>query len=146
MITVTAKDDKAQVVAWQAYDLLWEEQGLRGTTADIEIQAEDGVLRLNGRVRTNTLRELARRLASAAADGWQINDNLMSDEEIALAIAARIGMDPRTTDANIRFEVFLGVAYLKGTVRNQAQQDAAVAIAGQTPGVVRVEDHLVIVR
>jgi osmotically-inducible protein OsmY len=145
MITVSASDEGAQQVAWKAYDLMWEEQGLRTTTADIAIEAAEGALTLNGRVRTNNLHELAERLARAAIDGWQLHNHLISDEALALALAGKLAIDRRTMDANVRFEVFMGVAYLKGTVRSKEQHAAVLDLAGQVPNILRIEDQLAIV-
>ena len=142
MITVSATDEKAQDVAWKAYDLMWEEQGLRTTTADIAIAAADGALTLNGRVRTNNLFELAERLARSAIDGWQLHNNLISDDAVTLALAGKLAADHRTMDANVRIEVFMGVAYLKGTVRNKDQYTTVLELAGQVPHVERIEDRL----
>ena len=96
MITVSATDEKAQQVASKVYDLMWEEQGLRTTTADIQIEATDGSLTLNGRVRTHNLHEMADRLARAAIDDWQLHNNLISDDALALALAGKLASDRRT--------------------------------------------------
>ena len=40
-------------------------------------------------------------------------------------------------DANVRFEVFMGVAYVKGTVRSKDQHAAVLELAHQVPGVVQ---------
>lgn len=142
MITVSATDAEAHEVAWKVYDLMWEEQGLRTTTADIAIEAANGALTLNGRVRTNNLFELAERLARSAVDGWQLHNNLISDDEVALALAGKLAVDRRTMDANVRFEVFMGVAYLKGTVRNKDQHATVLELVGQVAHIVRIEDQL----
>lgn len=146
MIRISAKGEKAETIAMRAYDLLSEEQGLRTTTSDIEIEAQEGIVNLNGRVRTNIMRNLAQRLATSAANGWHLRNNLISDESLCLAIATRIALDDRTADANVRCEAFLGVAYLKGFVRNPEQRAVALELASSVPGVTRVEDHLVIRR
>lgn len=145
MITVSATDERAQQLAWKVYDLMWEEQGLRTTTADIAIEAAEGVLTLTGRVRTNNLHELAERLARVAVDGWQLQNNLVSDEALALALASKLAADRRTMDANVRFEVFMGVAYLKGTVRSKEQHATVLDLVAQVPNVVRLEDQLAVV-
>ena len=145
MITVSATGEKAQEMAWKAYDRMWEEQGLRTTTADISIEAVEGALTLNGRVRTNNLHDLADRLARAAIDGWLLHNNLVSDEVLAWALASKLAADRRTVDANVRFEVFMGVAYLKGTVRSKDQHAAVLDLAGQVPSLVRLEDQLTVV-
>lgn len=146
MITVSIKDDNASSVARQVYDQLWSEQGLRTTTADIEIEAEQGAVALNGRVRTGILRRQADRLARMGLNGWQLHNNLIADDQLAMDLAARLAADPRTATANVRFEVFLGVAYLGGTVNSPEQRAAALQLAGQTPGVDKVEDRMGIVR
>jgi osmotically-inducible protein OsmY len=146
MIKVTVKDEKASIVAGQVHDQLWSEQGLRTTTADIEVEAVEGAVTLNGRVRTGILRRQAERLARVGLNGWQLQNNLIADDRLAMDLAARLAADPRTAAANVRFEVFLGVAYLGGTVNSPAQRAAALELAGHTPGVVQVQDRLAIVR
>jgi osmotically-inducible protein OsmY len=146
MIKVSVKNEKASVVAGQVYDQLWSEQGLRTTTADIEVEAVEGAVTLNGRVRTGILRRQAERLARVGLNGWQLQNNLIADDRLAMDLAARLAADPRTAAANVRFEVFLGVAYLGGTVNSPEQRAAALELAGHTPGVVQVQDRLAIVR
>jgi osmotically-inducible protein OsmY len=146
MIKVSIKDEKASAVAGQVYDRLWSEQGLRTTTADIEIEAAQGTVALNGRVRTQILWRQAERLARAGLNGWQLHNNLIADDRLAMDLAARLAADPRTATANVRFEVFLGVAYLGGTVNSSEQRAAALDLAGQAPGVIKVEDRLAIAR
>jgi osmotically-inducible protein OsmY len=79
-------------------------------------------------------------------NGWQLQNNLIADDRLAMDLAARLAADPRTAVANVRFEVFLGVAYLGGTVNSPEQRAAALELAGHTPGVVQVQDRLTIVR
>jgi osmotically-inducible protein OsmY len=146
MIKVSVKDEKASIVAGQVYDQLWSEQGLRTTTADIEVEAVEGAVTLNGRVRTGILRRQAERLARVGLNGWQLQNNLIADDRLAMDLAARLAADPRTAAANVRFEVFLGVAYLGGTVNSPEQRAVALELAGHTPGVVQVQDRLAIVR
>jgi osmotically-inducible protein OsmY len=146
MIKVSVKNEKASIVAGQVYDQLWSEQGLRSTTADIEVEAVEGAVTLNGRVRTGILRRQAERLARVGLNGWQLQNNLIADDRLAMDLAARLAADPRTAAANVRFEVFLGVAYLGGTVNSPEQRAAALELAGYTPGVVQVQDRLAIVR
>lgn len=146
MIKVSIKDETASSIADQVYDRLWSEQGLRTTTADIEVEAVAGAVALNGRVRTQILRRQAERLARAGLNGWQLHNNLIADDRLAMDLAARLAADPRTATANVRFEVFLGVAYLGGTVTSPEQRAAALELAGQAPGVIKVEDRLSIAR
>ncbi|HSN73461.1 MAG TPA: BON domain-containing protein [Anaerolineae bacterium] len=146
MIKVSIKDETASSMASQVYDQLWSEQGLRTTTADIEIEAAAGAVTLNGRVRTQLLRRQAERLARAGLNGWRLHNNLIADDRLAMDLAALLAADPRTAAANVRFEVFLGVAYLGGTVNSSEQRAAALELAGQAPGVIKAEDRLTIAR
>lgn len=146
MITLSIKDDKASAVADRVYDRLWSEQGLRTTTADIAIEAVEGAVTLNGRVRTGLLRGQADRLARAGLNGWQLHNNLIADDQMTMELAARLAMDARTAAANVRIDVYLGVAFLSGTVQDEPQRDAVLELANRTANVVRVEDHLVLAR
>ncbi|MEA3336968.1 MAG: BON domain-containing protein [Chloroflexota bacterium] len=142
MIRVSAQDEKAQEIAWQVYDQLSEEQALRTTTSDILVEAQEGVVSLTGRVRTNAISHLAQRVGSTGLDGWILKNNLISDEALAFELADRLAADPRMADDNVRVDVFLGVATLRGWVPGLEQRDVAIEIASAVPGVVRVDDHL----
>lgn len=142
MIRYSASSEESQALAVKAYELMSTEQPLRTTTSDIMIEAAEGILRLTGRVRTNIMRERAGRLAQVAANGWVLENHLISDEALCYEIAARLAQEPNLDDTNIRCETYLGTAYLKGSVRNAEQRDRALQIAGQVPGILRVVDHL----
>ena len=144
MISVWATDETAKRMALRTQDLLAQQQSLRTTTSVIVVEAASGELSLKGRVRTNTLRNLAQRLARNATDGWHLHNELISDEQLAMDIAARLAMDPRTVMADVRCEVFLGVVNLKGVVKSPDQRQAVVELARQVPGIVSVNDLLAI--
>ena len=142
MITVLAHGKEAERVAWKAHDLLRREQTLRTTTSDIVVEAREGCLSLKGRVRTNLLRNLAQRLAQSVLNGWQLENELVSDEALALEVAARLAQDPRTADADVRCEVYFGVAHVKGVVASPEQRAAVLEVVAQVPGVTGTKDLL----
>lgn len=146
MIRISAVDEANADVVQRAYDMLDDEQGLRTTTADIEILGGDQSLVLAGRVRTQVLYDMADRLARQAAGAWTVDNQLISDEQLAIQISTRIGSDLRTASADVRVDVFLGVARMVGVVAGQEQRAAVLELAGGVAGVVRVEDHLSIER
>ena len=146
MIRVSTVNESNAEVVWRVHDLLAEEQGLRTTTADIEITDEDQSIVLAGRVRTEILYDMADRLARQAAGSWAVDNRLISDEALIIQMATKAGIDPRTADADVRFDVFLGVAQVVGTVHSQQQREALLDLAGSVPGVSRVEDHTAIAR
>lgn len=146
MIRISAVDEANADVVQRAHDMLDDEQGLRTTTADIEIVGGDQSLVLAGRVRTQVLYDMADRLARQAAGAWTVDNQLISDEQLAIQISTRIGSDLRTASADVRVDVFLGVARMVGVVAGQEQRAAVLELAGGVAGVVRVEDHLSIER
>lgn len=146
MIRVSTVNESNAEVVWRVYDLLAEEQGLRTTTADIEITDGDQSIILAGRVRTEVLYGMADRLARQAAGSWAVDNRLISDEALIVEMAAMAGSDPRTADADVRFDVFLGVAHVSGTVRSQQQREALLELVASVPGVSRVEDETALAR
>lgn len=145
MISISAADEKAKRIALQAHNMLATQQALRTTTSEIQVEAADGVLALKGRVRTNSHRNLAQRLAQTAINGWQLRNELISDEALALEIAQRLAADPRTAAAQVRCDVFLGVVTLQGTVKGPWQHQAVLEVVGKVPGVASVNDQLNVV-
>lgn len=144
MISISTPNEEARLKALRVYDLLAEEQALRTTTSDIVVEAAGDVVVLKGRVRTNVLKRLAERLGQAGVNGWQLRNELISDEALALAIASKLATDERTVDADVRSEVFLGVVNLKGVVHGDEQHRAVLEVAKSVPGVLNVVDLLVV--
>lgn len=146
MIRVSTVNESNAEVVWHVYDLLAEEQGLRTTTADIEIAGGDQSVVLDGRVRTQILYDMADRIARTAAGSWTVDNRLVNDEALTIQMATKAAADPRTADANVRFDVFLGVAHVLGTVGSQQQRETVLELAGSVHGVSRVEDHTALAR
>lgn len=146
MIRVSAVNEANAEVVWRAHDLMSDEQGLRTTTADIEIVGGDQSLTLLGRVRTEVLYDHADQLAHKAAGAWSVDNRLINDEQLAMQISGRIGTDPRTANADLRIDVFLGVARVIGAVHGQQQREAVLELTASVPGVARVEDLTSIAR
>ena len=146
MIKLSVKDESTSAAADQIFSQLWSEQGLRTTTADIEIVATQDAVALNGRVRTGLLRRMADRLARSSLNGWQLHNNLVADDQMAMDLAARLASDARTADANLRIEVYFGSVVLVGAVQSDAQRAVVLELVRQAPHVTRVEDHLMLAR
>ncbi len=140
MIRVSAVNESNAEVAWRVHDLMDEEQGLRTTTADIEILGGDQALTLVGRVRTESLYDMADHLARKAAGSWSVDNRLIDDERLTMQVSTRIGTDPRTVQAGVRIDVFFGVVRVTGSLHGQQEREAVLELAAKVPGVVRVED------
>ena len=146
MIRVTAVNEANAEVVWRAHDLMSDEQGLDTTTANSEIVGGDQSHTLLGRLRTEELFELADQLARKAAGGWSVENRLIDDAQLAMRISNKVGADPRTANADLRVDVFLGVVRLIGAVQDRQQREAALELAASVPGVARVEDHTAMAR
>lgn len=146
MLRVTVVDESSAEVVWRVHDTLSEEQVLRTTTADIEILDNGQSIVLRGRVRTRILFDLADRLARVAAGDWPVDNQLIDDERLTMQLSSAAGLDPRTASANVRFDVFLGVAHVLGVVQDSQQREAILELAAGVPGLVRVEDQTSLAR
>ena len=144
MIRVVAEDEEAERLAWQVYDSLAVQQSLRTTTSDGGGEGRGGHLSLNGRGRNTLMRSWADRQAKGAMNGWQLRNNRISDESLALKLASRLAADPRTATADVRLEVFLGTVYIKGVAHSAQQRDAVRELIAAEPSVRGVEGSLAI--
>lgn len=140
MIRVSGVSDANAEVVWRVHDLMEEEQGLRTTTADIEIVGGDQSVTLLGRVRTEILYDLANRLARQGAGLWTVDNRLIDDERLAMQVSTRIATDPRTAETGLWIDVFFGVVRVTGSLHGQQEREAVLELAASVPGVVSVED------
>ena len=140
MIRVSGVNDSNAEVVWRVHDLMDEAQGLRTTTADIEIVGGDHSITLVGRIRTEPLYDLADHLARQAAGSWTVDNQLIDDERLAMQVSTRIATDPRTAETGLWIDVFFGVVRVTGSLHGQQEREAVLELAASVPGVVSVED------
>ena len=128
---------------------------------NIDVDAENGVVTLNGRVDTEAARHEAVQLAISTSGVSRIEDRLMVASEADRTVA-RSGQpeahSPAWITAKIQAQYFLhpglkpwnidvatsprGVVTLTGVVDNAADHSEAVTLARATEGVTRVNDQL----
>jgi BON domain len=73
-----------------------------------------------------------------------IHNELITDTDLAAAIAAALARDPRTREQHIGVYPKLGDVYLRGVVRTPEAREAAGQIADAVPGAEKVINDLVV--
>jgi len=108
----------------------------------VRVRLADGLVRLAGSV-ANVLGK--RRVQEVAADvpgAVGVENELVTDEEVAARVIAALRADPRTELAPIDVEVDQGRVALRGRVEAEAERQAALTLAREQPGVREVVDQL----
>jgi len=73
-----------------------------------------------------------------------LGEHVRGDEEIADDVARELAEDALTADLSIQVRVVNGVVHLRGTVSSVQEVEAAEEVAGRVPGVVEVDEDIVI--
>ena len=110
----------------------------------VELDARDGTVVLSGIVQSHTSRETAGQIVSKVPGVKAVENKLVVDAEVELAVAQALAADPRTRVAfpGILVGVVFGVVYLKGQVASAEIKTAANQVASKVPGVRSVSNEL----
>lgn len=110
----------------------------------VQITARGTVIELSGSVRSRTAKEMATRNARQVKGVSAVEDHLVVDADVELAIAQALAVDPRTQAVfpGVLVGVVFGVVYLKGHVASTEVKKAATEIALKVPGVRSVSNEL----
>jgi osmotically-inducible protein OsmY len=115
------------------------------TVSAIQIGVEDGVVVLEGVVRTEVARQLAPVVVSTVPGVKRVISRLTSDTEIQIRVASAIMADRRFQRLKpIQVESFLGNVRLRGRVPSAEHKILAEQIARQVPGVKDVINELTV--
>ena len=128
---------------------LHNDRDLANNRVDVRV-SPDGVATLTGVVDSDSERTRAVQLASVpgvrmVADQLKVGTAVQpapSDGEITAAIEGAMFSQADLRNGNVSVTTKNGVATLSGTVSSPEVRNAAVELASQTDGVVRVEDRL----
>jgi osmotically-inducible protein OsmY len=112
----------------------------------INIQASDGRVVLTGNVRSQANKEIAEQFARSVKGVTAVENHVVVDSDLELAITQALAADARTCGAfpGILVGVVFGVAFLKGTVASPEVKQAAGEIASRIAGVRRVSNELIV--
>lgn len=110
----------------------------------VQIDAHAGTVVLSGVVRSRSAKETAERIAGKVKGVSAVDNRLVVDPDVELAVAQALAADPRTRGAfpGILVGVVFGVTYLKGSVPTAEMKSAAEEIARKIPGVKFVSNEL----
>jgi len=124
----------------QVEELLFSYPPLRESHCPVSVSVRDGLVELNGIVRTSIMRDMAEVLAWSVPGVKEVVNNLLVDVEIEKAVAQRLAADERTRPwcTSLRVRVIRGKALLFGDVPEEARE-AVLQVVKEIPGVLGVE-------
>jgi len=149
------KPHPATEILADLYDRLHEEWP--PVFEEVNTTLEGGILRLTGRVPSDTLRYRAESVARAIEGVLDVQNDLVVDADMTPAppaeeqpasletrICTALAADPRTKQAVIEVIADRGAVTLQGQVEKAEAREAAAEIARQQPGVTVVHNELVL--
>lgn len=122
--------------------ILWEYEPLRASGSAVLVEFHNGALRLSGRVRTRALKEIATYLVRTVDGVASVENRLVSDPDVAQAVAGALALDAVTRPHVIRVEARLGRARLLGVVPSASVERRALEIAARVPLATGVDSEL----
>ncbi|MBA2450462.1 MAG: BON domain-containing protein [Chloroflexi bacterium] len=133
-----------RALAQQVYRTIVEYEPLRATRPELHVWAENGHIRLGGRMRTLAMKEISEYRAHLL-DGQgvrAIRNDVVADPEVVRAVAIALASDDRLASARIRVDVRDGEVVLAGGLPDGAAIERARELAMGVPGAAGVDSHL----
>ena len=115
---------------------------LRATRPILDVSISQGLVQLQGRVRTSAIKEVAELLVLRLSGVRAVRNDLVADPEVVRAVADAFGDDPEVGPACPIVESRDGVVILVGDVPSEAVARRAVELASAVPLVAVVTSHL----
>ena len=116
---------------------------------DIDVDVDDGEVTLRGIVERSDQRDTAERIVLGVPGVKSVENKLgvltqVSADEIAERLTNVLGIDAVIGADRVMVRVHDGEVTLSGVVRSRADHDAALTVAGNSPGVTSVHDELIV--
>jgi osmotically-inducible protein OsmY len=152
-VTVTIPDDKLKVLPPYRSDsvlqqevesILYDFTPLHIDMKAISIHVLDSVLYLDGNISSSLRSDIVEDQVLGVEGLLEIKNRLVPDDKLAADLARALAQDERTRDLPIGVYPRLGVVRLSGAVHNDQQKAAAEEIAKGFPGVLSVNNDLVV--
>ncbi|MFN8632601.1 MAG: BON domain-containing protein [Chloroflexota bacterium] len=124
---------------------LLDYEPLRATRPVLEVSYRDGLVGLEGRVRTSAIKEIAELLVHRLPGVRAVRNDLVADPEVVRAVADALAADPELGPACPIVESRDGVVILVGTVPSDELAQRAVQVANAVPSIASVTSHLRVV-
>lgn len=112
----------------------------------VQVDVQGGTVILSGNVRSRAVKEMAERIARGVKGVSAVQNQLLADTDVEVAVAQALSADVRTRAGfpGILVGVVFGVVYLKGTVASADIKNAATEIVAKVAGVRRVSNELTV--
>lgn len=123
-------------------EALYDYPRLRIDLRGMQVRAVDGDVWLLGHVSSDLNSRVAEDQLVGIAGLADVHNELITDTDLASAVAAALAQDPRTRGQHIGVYPVLGEVRLRGTVKSAGAKDAASQVAAATPGAERVVNEL----
>jgi hypothetical protein len=108
----------------------------------IDIHIHDGVVTLRGFASTLMIKKRAERAAHAVPGVLEVDNRIMTDEEITLAVSRALGRDERTRHLRILVSARHGVVTLNGELDSAEERSVVEDVAASVPQVRGVVNYI----
>lgn len=145
VVAANGKISRDRELEQTTMDMLAHYPERRFWTDALDIRAHDGIIDLAGHVRTRAEKLVAGNFVRGVAGVQAVNNNIIVDTDLEVAVAEALAKDARTRDGfpGILVGSAFGDVFLKGSVSSQAIKTAAAEIASKVPGARSVSNQLV---
>jgi osmotically-inducible protein OsmY len=113
---------------------------------EIDVTAADGTATLAGTVPSYTIKQTAGQLAGCVAGVIGVDNRLVCDSDLELAVARALSVNPLTRAGRVQVRSSQGAIVLEGTLGSPEARAAAGQLTLNIPGVKRVIDRLSVAR
>jgi osmotically-inducible protein OsmY/sporulation protein YlmC with PRC-barrel domain len=122
---------------------LWSDEVLRAIDYEaIDIDVHDGLVTLLGYASTSTNKKRAERAARTVLGVLEVENEIVTDEEITIAISQTLSRDERTHNLRILVSARHGIVALNGEVGSAEERTIAEEVAASVPQVRGVVDYI----
>jgi osmotically-inducible protein OsmY/uncharacterized protein YrrD len=122
---------------------LWSDEVLRAIDYEaIDIDVHDGLVTLLGYASTSTNKKRAERAARTVLGVLEVENQIVTDEEVTIAVSQTLSRDERTHDLRILVSARHGVVTLNGELDSVEERSAAEEVAASVPQVRGVVNYI----
>jgi osmotically-inducible protein OsmY len=129
----------------QIRKILWEYEPLRATRPVLTVSVHEGLVHLQGRVRTSAIKEIAELVVLRVPQVRAVRNDLIADPEIVRAVADAFAADPEIGPLCPIVEARDGVVILIGQVPSDDLARRVIDLATAVPLVASIDHHLRVV-
>ena len=115
---------------------------LRATRPVLDVSVQEGLVHLEGRVRTSAIKEVAELLVVHLPQVRAVRNDLIADPEVVRSVADALAADPDLGPACLIVDCRDGEVILIGEVASEELRQRALTIVNALPTVGSVENHI----